>query len=199
MTHEMLRTGTTENLADYLTRCQFPDDAFLLLETVPQQVVSDDQRQGLLCFALLGDAKTDENIDLASATSGRVFTRAFELHWEQDAETGTTRVVYLGEERALPALEGRREERYDSTGEPKQYYLFGTRLKEDDLDKMDIKPDGKKATYYAELRIPRLLRYPVDTRMQRVQLEVGEYHDAKQETRLFRFLDLQPVEEEEPA
>lgn len=192
MTQEMLCAGTTRNIADYITRCGFPADAFLLLEKLPQQVVSDDQRQDLLCFTRLGD----KDIDLASFTSGRVFSGAFELRWEQDA--GVARVVYLGEKRELPALEGRRDDTF-SLADKKTYYLFGARLREADLDKMGIQPDGKEATYYAELRVPRLLRYPLATRRRRMQLVVGEYHDAKQETRLFRFLNVQPVEEEEPV
>ncbi len=196
MTHEMLCTGTTGPIADYITRCQFPDNAFLLLETLPQQVVSDEKRQGLLCFARLGDMKADKNINLASCTSGRIFSPAFELRWEQEA--GTTRVVYLGEPCELPPLQGQRQDTFSPVGK-KTYYLFGTRLAEDDLATMGIQPDGKDATYYAEVRIPRLLRYPLATSAQRMQLMVGEYHDAKQETRLFRFVDLRPAKDGEEA
>jgi hypothetical protein len=189
MTQEMRATGTTQDIAGFITQCQFPADAFLLVEQMPQHVVSDDERQDLLCFALLGD-----NLDVTPYTSGRVFSRAFELRWERDAET--TRVVYLGARRELPALQEPQQETFEPVGE-KRYYLFGTRLDQDDLDTMGIEPDGKDYPYYAEVRIPRLLRYPIAAQARRAQLVVGEYQrqDRKGE-RLFRFLDLIPAKEE---
>ena len=186
MTQEMLSTGTTRDIADYIERCLFPTDAFLLVERLPQQVVGDDERQGLLCFARLGDG-----IKVAPYSSGRVFSRAFELRWEQDA--GATRVVYLGEARDLPTLDDRRQGTFEQVDE-RRYYLFGARLEPADLATMGITPDERDAPYYAEVRIPRLLRYPVAAQARRAQVVVGEYR-SQEHGQVFRFLDVLPANE----
>lgn len=183
MTQEKLYTGTTDDIAALIEQCKFPEDSFLLLEQLPRQVVEDDKREGLLRFARLRD-----KIDLAPFTSGRIFTRAFELRWEW--EGGTARLVYLGEPRSLPGLEDQHAA-FDSAGDEKQYYLFGTLLTEDDLQTMEIQPEWPGQTCYAEVRIPRLLRYPIAAKA-RVRVVVGEYRGPEEWGHLVRFLDAQP-------
>lgn len=186
MTQEMLYTGTTTNIVDLIEQCAFPADAFLLVEQLPRQVVTEDGRERLLRFARLSDG-----VDVAPYTGGRIFTRAFELRWEQEDET--TRVVYLGEPRTIPGLQDQQQATVDSAGE-KRYYLFGTRLEADDIKDMGIQPARPGETYYAEVRIPRLLRYPLAAKA-RVQLVVGEYHSPEL-GQLFRFLDAQPAQDD---
>lgn len=188
MTQEILYTGTTQNIADLVKQCNFPQEAYLLVERLPQQVVNEpEDRQDLLRFARLSDG-----IDIAPYTSGRIFNPKFELRWEKDAET--TRVVYLGEEREIPELT-KHKGALEPAGKPKHYYLFGERLDADDLATMGIgiKPGEG---YYAEVRIPRLLRYPehpASEKKRRVQLMVGEYIH-KELGRVFRFQNLEPAE-----
>lgn len=182
MTQEMLYTGTTDDIAALIEQCTFPEVAFLLLEQLPRQVVEDDQREGLLRFTRLRDT-----IDLAPFTSGRIFTQTFELRWER--EDTATRFVYLGEQRVLPGFEDTPPVPFTSAGE-QRYYLFGTLLAAKDLEDMDIPPANPGETYYAEVRIPRLLRYPIASPA-RVQVVVGEYHSSER-GQLFRFLDVEP-------
>lgn len=148
---------------------------------MPGQVVSDDGRQDLLRFARLRD-----EIEVAPYTSGRVFSRAFELRWEQEA--GTTRVVYLGEARDIPGLR-KHDALFEPVGKPQHYDLFGERLGENRLKQMNLPPVRAGSAYYAEVRIPRLLLYPFDGKAERVQLVVGEYRSPTL-GHYFRFLDL---------
>ncbi len=197
MTQELLSIGPTENIDALVEHCvqqgAFPDDAFVLVERLPSKVVKTRQeRQELLRFARLR-----AKIKLAPYTSGRVFTETFELRWEQDA--GTTRVVYLGQPCQLPGLE--KQATFDLKSK-RRYYLFGTLLGTDDLEAMELEAmpleaDKEDTVYYAEVRIPRLLPYPIAPRpiektpKQRVQLVVGEYHHDTL-GQLFRFQAVEP-------
>jgi hypothetical protein len=185
VTEEMLYTGTTGTIAALIEQCKFPENSFLLLEQLPRQVVEDDKRQDLLWFTRLGP-KIDKS-KIAPATSGRIFHPTFELRWER--EETATRFVYLGEQRVMPGLEDTPPVLFTSAGE-KRYYLFGTLLAAKDLEDMDIPPANPGETYYAEVRIPRLLRYPIASPA-RVQVVVGEYHSSER-GQLFRFLDVEP-------
>ncbi len=187
MTQEMLYTGTTTNIVQLIKQCNFPADAFLLLEQLPRQVVKEDEREGLLRFARLSDG-----IDLAPYTGGHLFTRAFELRWEQ--EDGAISVVYLGEPRQIPGLQ-QHEGAFVPAGNLRRYYLFGTRLEESTLDTMKVQPREKNYTYYAEVRIPRLLPYPILTDAKRIQLLVDEYHHPEL-GQMFRFQDVQPAQDD---
>ena len=120
-------------------------------------------------------------------TRGRVFGELFELRWEPrpDAEP-SLRVRYIGVPAEiaglapigceLEALEIR-EVRYD---------LWGERV--DEPARVGA-PAG--TPIYAELRVPRLLRYPVSAHPRRVRLRVREYVDpGTGETVLSRFIGL---------
>jgi len=186
VTQEILCTGTTHNIVDLVKQCNFPPEAFLLVERLPQQVVNDDsERQALLRFARLRDG-----VDIAPYTSGRIFNKKFELRWEKDA--GTIKVIYLGEEREIAGLT-KQKEPLKPAGDLKHYYLFGERLDAADLAAMGLKQGEGEYTAYAEVRIPRLLRYPISKQAQRVQLIVGEYINSET-GRVFRFQDLVPAE-----
>jgi hypothetical protein len=107
-------------------------------------------------------------------TRGRIFGETFECRWEPGEGGGTTvRVRYVGVPVQvegltppagidLPALMTRNV-RYD---------LWGERV-----DDPAIVGEPSDALVYAELRVPRLLRYPVNGRPRRVRLRVREYID----------------------
>lgn len=187
MTQEMLCTGATQDVVALIKQCAFPADAFLLVEKLPRQVVRDEERQDLLRFARLGDG-----VDVAQYTSGRIFNKTFELRWEQEA--GATKVVYLGEERELPGLQWQKAT-FEPIGTPKHYYLYGQRLDARDLAAMGIARGREDYSYYAEVRIPRLLHYPFADQARRVQLVVGEYRSPAM-GQMFRFQDVRSAEED---
>lgn len=208
---DFLQAGRVKDIAALIEVCDLPQDAFFLAEQIPREAINATGRQELLQFARVSMLKKHNTagIDPACYTSGRVFCPQFELRWHTDSHTGETRVVYLGEqERPLPGLieatdlKKLREElrTLKKTGDAR-YYLFGTTL--------DTSPEGRQLLkqrdldnkelwrYYAEMRIPRLLRYPSvgeSGGKRRVQLTVCEY--IEQETgsvRLFRFQKLEPA------
>lgn len=202
MTNEMLYTGHVTDIAALIKACHFPQDSFVLVERQPKTIVGEHERQDLLRFVLLKDVFDEDGFNIASYTSGRVFHSDFELRWEQDAVTvGKTSVVYLGVERKLPGLT-KSEWVVQPEGEDKKqhYYLFGELLDQDKQSKMGLdRQEGYE--YYAETRVPRLLRYPrvEGKQLQRLQLTAREYllidQKGEEQGRMYRFLKLKPAEE----
>lgn len=205
---ETLYTGTVTNIAELIEACDFPLEAFVLVERAPRVVIDDPrERRDLLHFARLSDG-----VAMASYTSGRVFNRDFELRWEQDAVTaGKISVVYIGSDRNLSnltrsskyTLQAEIEEKNEDKDSGRRYYLFGERLDEDKQNKMAIEPHEN---YYAETRVPCLLLYPTikGKSPNRLQVIVREYRviaidpqEKSEEGRAYRFVDLVPAREEE--
>ena len=214
---ESLYTGSVTNIARLIEACNFPPEAFVLVERAPRLVIDNPQkRRDLLRLGCLSDG-----VDTGSYTSGRVFNPDFELRWEQDAvKEGEISVVYIGAVLNVPGLTKsgehtllpvREEKRENEHTEP-QYYLFGERLDEDKLSKMALKPEHG-SVYYAETRIPRLLLYPEIRKKDgklpdRLQVVVREYRvvvtDPKtqqkhEEGRTYRFVKLIKAREEKEA
>jgi hypothetical protein len=215
--HDFLYAGTTRDIAALIAACDFPQHAFLLAEQIPREAVTVSQRQELLQCMFVSElqrrdapAPGDPGIDPARYTSGRVFCRQCELRWQTSQRTGEIQVVYLGEqERALPDLVPApdlatlRAELHtlQKQHKPARYYLFGTTLDtsaEGQQLLQQLDPANASQRYYAEVRIPRLLRYPrlADAgEKRRVQVIVCQYTEKETgNVRLFRFQDIQPAE-----
>lgn len=208
MAEEVLYKGPVTDVAALLAAFKFPENAYVLVENMPMHIVKDKDRQNLLYFAHWSDiGKQKDPIKVADYTSGRIFAGNFELRWEQ--LSGKIQAVYLGERKmyedaphALSGLESDEttlknlERREKST----DYYLFGQFLAEQDRQDMLLEPAEQGMAYFAEVRIPRLLCYPIsapgkDSKKQRVKLVVQEY--ASKETgrvEFFRFSGLVPTE-----
>jgi hypothetical protein len=185
---EMLYAGPVDDLDALIAACQFPPEAFVLVERLPQQVVvTTEERQKLLRFARLR-----EGVKVATYTSGRIFYKDFELRWEK--QDGKIQAVYLGAERSIPSLEF-----VCSLPEPKtrHYYLFGELLTPKQLERIGIAPAAPDSgNYYAEVRIPRLLRYPAPEGARRVRLAVCEYsNETTGNLEWFRFQGLEEAAE----
>lgn len=211
-THDFLQAGTGTDIAALIAACDFPPQAFFLAEQMPQEPIALSERQQLLQCASFSDLKqpasNNAGLDPAKYTSGRVFCPHCELRWQTSSRTGELRVVYLGErERSLPDLvqaadlAALQEDLQMLEKKTASYYLFGTTLDTSDegqrlLRQMDAVHD--QGRYYAEVRIPRLLRYPrlADAgEKRRVQVIVCEYREQKTgSVRLFRFQDIQAAE-----
>jgi len=183
---EKVYTGIVHDLAGLIADCKFQsvDGVLFLAEKLPQYVVEKaEERQELLRFTYY-----DAAIPFADYTSGRIFHHDFELHWEQ-ADGKGVRVVYIGEERNIEPLKVKSGLKLKKNSEPKYYYLFGKRLEPDELELI-----GKPATGgdFAEVRIPRLLRYPAPTDAKRVCIGVCEYvQETTGKVELFRFQSLE--------
>jgi hypothetical protein len=181
MTIEWLRTGKTDNIAAFITKCDIPDNAYFLGEQQPTWVVKPAERQDLLLFV-----DYEPTLPFAAYTSGRIFHDEFELRWQKD--NGQIQVVYLGNEDHCPQSllsnqDGIKED--IAMQRSRQYYLFGELLRQPDVEKI-----GKPAREgdYAEVRIPRLLRYPVHDEKRRVLVTIRESIDEKTgEVEQYRF------------
>jgi len=200
---DMVYSGPAHDIEALVASCQFSPEAYVLVEQFPAHLVTGaTERQNLLLFIHLKDLKSDryKGIHLNDYTSGRVFDQHAEIRWEQAPQTGQQKgkfqVVYVGPEREQFPLE-KNNEQGEKLGEPHntRYFLFGMRLDQDDINA--IGPQAQEGDF-AQLRIPRLLRYPSlpnGQRAQRLRLEVSEYVDEDTgKVHLFRFRDLQAGE-----
>jgi hypothetical protein len=202
-TKETLYTGPVTDIAALVEACHFPPDAYILVERQPRMVVGEGERQNLLRFDRLKDVLNKDGFDIASYTSGRVFHQDFELRWELDAVTaGKTSVVYIGVERELPDLTKSNwtvqpeDEDKEHPDKKHHYYLFGELLSQDKQAKMGLNQQ-KGYEYYAETRVPRLLRYPnpeQGRQPQYLKLTVQGYllidPKGEEQGRAYRFLKL---------
>lgn len=186
---EVLYAGhvPASDFSQLVADCNFPSSAYILIERFPDQVITNTRdRQNLLRFA-----HVDQNILFADYTSGRVFDEHAELRWEKQGNTLQT--VYLGSQDRVPVLlKYKLQESHELStlkpAEEKRYVLFGERLSSQDLMKIG---SAAQPGDFAEVRIPRLLRYPVPQDTQRyVRVVVREYLDRESRVVLFRFQDL---------
>ncbi len=183
---EILCSGPVTDIAALIKACAFPDDSYVLVERFPLHVIPGGERQQLLQFGRLSGG-----IDPANSTSGRVFTQSFELRWQE--EGGEYHAVYLGEERQIPLLKKDEETLawLEKRRKAKTYYLFGEYLDGGKLEHMRLKEEPG-SSFYAEVRIPRLLSYPISGQARRVRLSVCEYVErATGAVQLVRFQGLE--------
>ena len=199
---EILCRGQVDalNLFQLLAACQElqePEESLLLTEQLPEHFVDAQERRNMLRFEIYGP-----EVDVTAYTSGRLFHNDFELRWEkQDA---LFRVVYLGSEQKKSRLDDFnlvedttfRDRLESETLEyrEKKYYLFGEQIEEEIQEEHTETIHGKS---FVELRIPRLLYYPVQSFSRYVQMVVREYIDKETgRVEYFRFQGLEPTVEE---
>ena len=199
---EILCRGQVDalNLFQLLAACQElqePEESLLLTEQLPTHFVNAQERRNMLRFEIYGT-----EVDVAAYTSGRLFQSDFELHWEQ--QNSLFQVVYLGSEQNKSRLYDfnlkedvtfrNRLESEKLEYREKKYYLFGEQMDEDEQREHTETVHGKS---FVELRIPRLLYYPVQSSSRYVQLVVREYIDKETgRVEYFRFQTLEPTVEQ---
>jgi CRISPR-associated protein (TIGR03984 family) len=177
---------TVKDFPQLVKDCKFSDDAFVLVEQLPARVVEPDEQKSLLRFESF-----DPDFPFANYTSGRVFDTQAELRWEKRGET--MQAVYLGANKPARdllkyGLHNKDELAVLKHAGEREYVLFGERLRSDDLEK--IGPAAQTGDF-AEVRIPRILRYPVPQDEQPyARLTVREYLDEQNSIVLFRFQNL---------
>jgi hypothetical protein len=165
--------------------------ALMLLEEQPHRVIQQDARQDLLHFSFF-----DLRFDFTPYTSGRIFHATGELRWER--QHSGVQIVYTGRKEHKPKLQDATEIKLDACiPKDRAYFLFGKRLDQQQLDRIG---PAAQAGDFAEVRIPRLLRYPQLPALataERVQLVICEYIDP--ETALnfaYRFKNLVPFQKQ---
>ena len=159
----------------------------MLLEAQPRHVIEQNARQDLLHFALF-----DPTFDFTPYTSGRIFHALGELRWER--QHLKVQIVYTGHKEYKPVLKDARETTLDACiPKDREYFLFGKKLDKKELDR--IGPAAQLGDF-AEVRIPRLLRYPQLPMLadaERVQLVMCEYVDPTTAVNVaYRFKNLVP-------
>lgn len=182
MARELLLAGKVNDITPLLKRFRIPSDTLMLLESQPQHITEAQTRQELLLFA-----RFEPDTDFTRYTSGRVFHQHGELRWEKQQKS--TQIVYTGVEQHKPEIDIRQTIQLEGCERiTREYYLFGKRLKDQELELI-----GSPAQEgdFAEVRIPRLLRYPAPQNAERVRLVVYEYIDDMTGANIaFRFVDL---------
>lgn len=179
---------TVNDFPQFVTDCGFSHHAYALVEQLPAWVITRaNGRQDLLRFIHF-----DPAIPFVAYTSGRVFDNQAELRWEKQGNM--MQVVYLGtKERAEVLLRYKLQKKDElaalNPADEKKYVLFGERLRPEDLKKIG---QAAQTGDFAEVRIPRILRYPVPQDEQRyARLTVREYLDEQNRVVLFRFQNLE--------
>lgn len=195
-------TGPVKDIDALVASCQFSPEAYVLVEQTPRHVVtSAKKRQNLLLFIQLKELAPDQyrDIRLKDYTSGRVFDQYAEVRWEwieQERQGGPFQAIYVGPEREREQFPlNKCDKQSAKLGETRntRYFLFGLKLDTEDINR--IGPPAQEGDY-AQLRIPRLLRYPRllnGEKPERLQLTVREYIDeGTGNVHLFRFRGLEP-------
>jgi hypothetical protein len=177
----------------------FPVDAFFLGEHLPGRVVDDNRqmRRLLVRFARLSEVRQEEQTPFPWTvyTWGRVFCEEGELRW--DGSEGELRVVYLGQERLLPARLREYCRPLMGLKRPSvNYYLLGESPRQ--VKAWEVGVSAEEEQYlFLTTRIPRLLFYPVNERRvegqrYRAKLTIRLYQDAETgATVYFRFAGLE--------
>lgn len=193
MAQELLVTGSlrAEDFAAFVSTCAFPSDSptLMLVENQPRYVIQPQERQNLLQFAVFNPA-----FDFTLYTSGRIFHAQGELRWER--QQAHMHIVFTGAQAYRPGLQDVEEITLDDCEKvPRAYFLFGKRLGNQQLAR--IGPAAQRGDF-AEVRIPRLLRYPLlpaVAQAERVQLAIYEYVDPTTGANVaYRFYDLIPFQ-----
>jgi hypothetical protein len=213
MANEIVYTGqlTETDFLDLLKACHTANmfaEALVLAEQFPRQVIKKKERQDLLFFKDVASHISwngDNVVPWHTYLSGRIFTEQWELRWTRQQHV--IRVVYLG----LAEYGGMLRDyhlkdksdvlvKLQKKSKPNEYYLFGERLRPEDVKAIIWAEPGD----FAEARIPRLLRYPPanqkgqdaekTSKMPYMQLRVCEYIDETGSVVLSRFQCLKATE-----
>src|SRR5690242_14292581 len=97
---EVLYTGPVilNDFQQFVQDCDFSSGAFVLVERLPEQVVSGAKaRQDLVRFSYF-----EQDFPFVHYTSGRVFDEQAELRWEKQGNM--MQVVYLGSNNRIHVL-----------------------------------------------------------------------------------------------
>jgi hypothetical protein len=218
---EKLYTGkiSSADFQQLITGWDFPentDDTWVLAEQIPEHVVTNpkDRKEykKMLLFKLFKPEKSgNQASQLANYSFGRIFSEDMEIRWEK--LDGKIQVVYLGAEKYSSALQTYNlkdnskvldtvqalDTAQTEEQQKKYYYLFGKWLKDEDIKYKGKHEKEAETEYFAEVRIPQLLLYPVKpsnpddlAKKPYMRLQVREYTNKDTGiVELFRFQKLE--------
>lgn len=161
--------------------------AYMYLERVPELWLSDDEAAAGVRFDLL-----DPQANFSEWERGRVFCSDYELRWEK--LDGAYQTVVIGNAPSLNGFALATEVDLDTASvQTHGYLLWGHRVEDEKVSLIGAQ-HAPNAQIYLELRIPRILRYPVTDKSHQVRLRVREYSDPKSGDLLYcRFVGLEEL------
>lgn len=168
--HDVILWAQVDDPTPMVTTLTWPDPSYMYLEQVPGEWIHNPKMD-----AGLGLRRLDITLDFQHWERGRIFCTDWELRWEkQDAQYTC---VYVGIMQDLPGFSLETEISLAQAERiPNSYYLWGTLVSEGDYAIMGaVSEPGTQI--FIELRIPRLLRYPVSQDVHRVKLITYDYID----------------------
>jgi hypothetical protein len=159
----------------------------MYLERVPELWLSGDEAAAGVRFEAY-----DSGVQFGDWERGRVFCPDYELRWEK--LDGAYQAVLVGNAPSLNGFVVATEVDLDrASAQTHGYLLWGQRVEDEKLSLIGVEhtPNGQ---VYLELRIPRILRYPVSDKSRQVRLRVREYIDPKSGDLLYyRFVGLEEL------
>ncbi len=177
--NETFAFGFLPSLASVIKAVPWSDKTVMWLETALDHFLNDDEREHGLRFERYQAGEQFEQWP-----HGRIFDESAELKWEK--EGGEFHVVYCGSF-APPA--GMQPTANDAIKyEDSSCYLWGSRIKNE--DRIDLRLQPNEAVF-AELKIPRILHYPVSAKAERVKLKVREFYNVEGALIFTRFAGLE--------
>ncbi len=188
MTKQTLVAGTLNNEEFTALLGAYPappnEPLLMVLERQPRQVITPEQKESLLHFTPF-----DATFDTADYTTGRIFHTLGEVRWErhympsaspssQAPQGSHVSLVYTGDSAYCPTLATYQDKDLD-VYDPviNAYFLFGKRYDPRQPSRIKV---AAQQSLFAEVRIPRLLRYPALQSLagaERLKLVVCEYTD----------------------
>lgn len=174
--------SSPEEVVGILPGCE---DTYLLLEKEPVGRFLEEEPDKNLIF-LKGQG---HEIDFFQWEKGRIFNYLYEISWRKEHDG--FRVVYTGNSESRPrVLSYAGPDLEKCTIAARKYYLWGKRVC--DPAEIGILAPGP---VYLEVRIPRLLFYPVEGLGKSVDLLVKEFYCR--ETGILQYYRYCGLEEEE--
>lgn len=169
---------------------EWPEPSYMYLEQVPDSWVSvPDMEKGLSLHYYNPD------LNFQFWERGRLFCQDWELRWEKQDDLFWC--VYVGSPTELPGFAPAPE--LDLTSAKlvsNSYYLWGLQVEEDKLDMVGAQSVSDMQVFF-ELRVPRLLRYPVSSAARRAKLITCEYIDPTSGQMIYH--RYQAFQEESPS
>ncbi|RRR68651.1 MAG: hypothetical protein EI684_17315 [Candidatus Viridilinea halotolerans] len=167
-----------DNITALISTIAWATPAWCYLERVAQDYLDPAAQSAASAFTHF-DPATDYNL----WERGRIFDATQELRWE--CNHTTFHAVYCGT--TLPATMNKTALDYQTT-RATSYYLWGQQVRPADRAGLGLPPDEAA---FIELRIPRILRYPVAANARRAQIQIHELLAADGSLCYARWMTLQ--------
>jgi hypothetical protein len=170
MSDDVILCASLDRVTSVVGDLEWPDPSYMYLERLPDVWLDEAGRQDGLRFETLELTTLFNNWE-----RGRIFCKLFELRWEK--MDGEFQLVYIGPPIELTGFEPASQQEIDlanTSSQSHSYFLWGSRLDDKKLKTVGASKEPG-AEIFVEMRVPRLLKYPVSDQAERVKLTACEY------------------------